>query len=132
MIPPPIALGLILCEKVIIEEGTKAATLVSTFSKLIEEEFPTPPRNFTAFVVLTAGHGRGTMDLTVTRLETDAAVFSHRSSVKFPDRLARVRVYYRVNGCSFPAPGKYLVTLLVDGEWVAHCHLQVLQRSAGS
>ena len=43
MIPPPIALGLTLCEKVIIEEGTRAATFVNTFSTLIEERFPTPP-----------------------------------------------------------------------------------------
>src|SRR2546430_1069976 len=113
MIPLPIALGLTLCEKVIIEEGTKAATLVSTFAKLIEEEFPTPPRYFTAFAVLTAGHGRGTMEIAVTQLETDTAVYVHRFAIRFPDRLARLRVCHRVNGCSFPAAGKYLVTLVV-------------------
>jgi hypothetical protein len=32
MIPPPIALGLTLCEQVIIEGGTRRATLVGCFN----------------------------------------------------------------------------------------------------
>lgn len=39
MTPLPITLGLSICEKVIIEEGTKNATLVSTFTKLNVEDF---------------------------------------------------------------------------------------------
>jgi len=35
MTPPPTAIGLILCEKVIIEEGSRRLTFVNSFTKLI-------------------------------------------------------------------------------------------------
>ncbi len=40
MTPTPVAIGLTLCERVIVEEGTRNLTLVSTFISLQGEEFP--------------------------------------------------------------------------------------------
>jgi hypothetical protein len=37
-------------------------------------------------------------------------------------------VLFRVNSCSFPAPGEYQITLFLDGEWLAHRRLQVIER----
>jgi hypothetical protein len=125
MVPPPIALGLTLCEKVIVEEGTKNVTLVSTFTKLRVDQFPTGPQRFVVFAVLTDGLGDGTIELVITRLETDEAIYTYRNRLRFPDRLTEVRVLMRVNECSFPAPGRYQFTLLIDGDWLAQCHLQV-------
>jgi hypothetical protein len=65
MNPPPLLLGLTLCEKVIVEESTKNVTLVSTF---------------------------------------------------------------RVNRCTFPLSGVYQLTLFLDGEWLAHRRLEVIER----
>jgi hypothetical protein len=76
MSPPPVVLGLTICEKVIIEEGSKNVTLVSTFNKLNIEEFPSPPQKFTVFTVLTEGHGPGIIRLVVRSLETDEDVYN--------------------------------------------------------
>ena len=132
MVPPPIALGLLLCEKVIVEEGTKNVTLVNTFTKLRVDGFPSLPQHFAVYAALTAGLGQATMVLAVTHLDTDQEVYSYQNTVSFPDRLAEVRVLIRVNGCSFPAPGKYQLMLLIDGKWVAHRHLQVAEKEDSS
>ena len=65
------------------------------------------------------------MDFVVTRLETDQEIFAHRTTIRFPNRLAEVRVLLRVRGCSFPAPGKYQFTILIDGDWIAQRTLAV-------
>src|SRR5713226_1601719 len=119
MHPPPVVLGLTICEKVIIEERTKNVTLVSTFSKLIAEEFPTAPQKFAVYTVLTEGTGEGIIALVVRSLETDEEVYRNEMRVAFPDRLMEMRVLFRVASCTFPAPGDYQLTLSIDGDWLA-------------
>jgi hypothetical protein len=119
MNPPPIALGLILCEKVIIEEGTRSLTLVSTFASLRVEDFPSPGQRFALAAALAAGRGEGVADLVITQLETDEEVYSVRVQITFSNPLAANWVVFEVDDCSFPAPGNYEAILLVDGDWVA-------------
>ena len=69
MIPPPVALG--LCEKAIVEEGTKNLTLVNTFTTMFVDGFPSPPQRFAAYAALTDGLGNATIQLGLTHLETD-------------------------------------------------------------
>lgn len=128
MNPPPTALGLTLCEKVIVEERTRNITLVSTFTKLFAESFPSPPVRFALATVLTGGQGDGTLDLVITHLETDEETSSVRRQLRFPDRLAEVRVVFHVRDCSFPAPGQYEAILLVDGDWITRRKFSVAER----
>jgi hypothetical protein len=125
MIPPPSAIGLTLCDYVILEEGTRKISLVGSFTGLQVLGFPSVPQRFSVFAVLTDGMGDGTIELAVTQLETDQEIYSVRRSVHFPDRFMEVRVLFRVGQCSFPVPGTYLFTLLVDGDWIAHRRLRV-------
>jgi hypothetical protein len=53
-------------------------------------------------------------------------VYALEQVVSFPNRLAEVRVLFRVNRCVFPSPGVYQLALFVDGDWVAHRLLSVL------
>jgi len=128
MNPPPIVLGLTLCEKVIIEEGTKNVTIVSTFTKLLVYEFPSLPQKFSVYTVLTEGLGHGIIDLVVRSLETNELVYQAQLPVRFTDRLLELRVLFRVRSCVFPSPGAYELTLLLDGEWLAQRRLQVVER----
>ncbi len=128
MIPPPMVLGLTICEKAIVEESTKNVTLVNTFTRLVVEEFPSPPQRFSVYSVLTDGLGDATILLTVTNLETDEEVDRIDRRFRFPDRLAEVRLLFQIRECSFPAEGTYQVTLYLDGEWLAERRLQVRER----
>ena len=88
MNPPPIALGLVLCEKFIVEERTRNATIVSTFTKLFADEFPSAPERFAFAAVLTGGQGEGTIDLVVTQLATEEETYAIQRRLLFPGRLA--------------------------------------------
>jgi hypothetical protein len=116
MVPTPIALGLTLCEKVIVEEATRNITLVNCFSRLRAAAFPFQPVPFSVCAALTDAHGAGTIHVTVTRLETDEVIHDWQAPATFPDRFAVVRVRFRINDCSFPAPGRYQIMLSVNGE----------------
>src|SRR5438132_908605 len=58
MNPPPMALGLTLSEKLIVEERTRNTSYVSTFTKLLADQFPTAHERFAGAAGRTT-HGTG-------------------------------------------------------------------------
>src|SRR5436309_2391403 len=128
MTPPPLALGLILCEKIIVEERTQNTTLVSTFTTLRAEEFPFRPERFVFAAVLSGGQGAAAVDLVINHLETDEEIYWARQSLPFPGRLAEVRLAIHVRECWFPVPGEYDATLFVGGDSIARRKFSVLRR----
>lgn len=127
MIPQPIVLGLTLCEKIIVEEGTKTVSLIGCFTKLGMDSFPTPPERVCLFAALTDGLGEGTIDLLITRLETGEVIASNRSRVRFVDRLSTLRLMFRLK-VLFPAPGKYQFAIWLDGQWLSHTVFHVFRK----
>src|SRR4051812_33155997 len=115
MIPSPIALGLTICERVIVEQGTRSLSLIGTFDELSGTSFPLVPPPFYAYAVLTGGQGDAELELIISDVETDDETSRIPSNVSFPDRFAEVHIIFRLPDCSFPRPGSYLFTLLVDG-----------------
>ena len=130
MVPTPLSIGLTLCHSTIIEEGTKNLTLVGSFLGFRSANFPFTPAPFSVVSLLVGGHGEGEVDLAVTRLETDEEVFALHRRLSFRDRLTEVQVVFRLGNCELPEPGAYLMTLLMDGEWVAQRRFQVSYRES--
>lgn len=126
MVPAPVSLGLTLCHEIIVERDTGNISLVNTFTKWRARRFPSPARQFCLFAVLSEGHGNGTMEIGVTRVETEEVIFSVQQAIHFPNRLAEVRLQLRNPECSFPAAGEYYATLAIDGEWVAQRRFRVI------
>jgi hypothetical protein len=131
MTPTPVAVGMCLCERVIIEEGTKKASLVGCFDALAVSSFPSPPTSFWIYTDLTDAAGQGVANLTISRLDTDEVISRHVKIVHFKNRFAVVRYAMAVTDRSFPVSGRYLITLDVDGELVAQRALEV-NRKGGS
>jgi hypothetical protein len=128
MIQRPTAIGIILCEQAIVAKGTDAVTLVNCFHRLWARSFPTPRARFVMATELT--DGLGTWDLTqlIACPDTLEPIFLQTGQVRFTDPLARHRSWVRVDGLSFPIPGRYQVSMLANGEPVAQCVLQLIQR----
>jgi hypothetical protein len=129
MNPPPIALGLTLCEKFIVEERTRNTTLVGTFTKMFADEFPSTPDRFVIAAVLTGGQGDLMLDLVVTHLATDNEAYSIQRPLRFPGRIAEVQVVFHIRECSFPETGDYDATLFVDGDPIARRRFSVARRA---
>jgi hypothetical protein len=125
MIQRPNAVGLILCESVLIEEGTNSVTLLRCFDRLAARTFPTPPRQFTVFAVLTDGLGPVRLSVNVNRLETDEEIHAQNWRTEFREPLAQVRLPLKIHPCSFPEPGRYDIVLYAEGEAIARVVLTV-------
>jgi hypothetical protein len=121
----PVARGLVICEKAIIEEGTRNVTLVSCFNRFRIRQFPSGPRSFAVYTVLTDGQGQLTLDLVVSRLDNGDEIYQQSRVLGFPVPLDEVRYLTRVNDCSFPVAGAYAVTLQADGEFIAQARIEV-------
>ena len=70
MLVVPNAVGLMLCEQVIVAEHTRNITLVNCVSHVRSRAFPTRPQRFVVYAVLTDGRGDATITLRVSRLDT--------------------------------------------------------------
>jgi hypothetical protein len=128
MIPRPLAIGMTLCDYVIIEERTRKVSLIGSFSGLSAADFPALAQPFSVFSVLTDSLGDGTIDLVVSSLDNGEQIHSYRSELHFPDKLAEVVFHARLRQCSFPRAGEYQFTLFADGEWLAQRRLRVYLR----
>ncbi|MCI0463325.1 MAG: hypothetical protein L0Z62_40780 [Gemmataceae bacterium] len=120
----PAAIGLMLCDHVLFEQGTQKPSLIGIFTGVAVEHFPGAPR-FDVFAALTDGLGAGIIDLVVIRLDTDEQIEAQSMEFTFPDPLKVVNLRFRFRRLTFPAPGTYVFALHVDGEEIAHRRVRV-------
>jgi hypothetical protein len=128
MIPTPTAVGLILCDYFLVEDGTNKVSFIGCFRDLTVETFPAVLPPFFVCTSLTDGAGTGIMELTLSNLETGEEVFAFRWPITFQDPLTVLRVRVRVRNWSISAPGTYQVMLSVDGDLVGQRQLHVYRK----
>jgi hypothetical protein len=126
----PIVRSLLLCEQLVIEEGTRNFTLVNCFSHLYAERFPSHPFRFVIHAVLGNGLGDMNLDVVISRLADFEEVFRRLSRIHLEDRLRDYRLWVRLGSFVFPAPGVYQVSLEVDGDLLAQTPLTLVRRGS--
>jgi hypothetical protein len=124
----PIAVGLSLCEQVVIEEKTRNVTLVNCFTERVAEEFPADNLPFVAFALLTDGNGEMPLAVVIERLDTFEEIHRISVTVRFPNPLQTMRCTIRVRTCPFPVPGHYQVSLVADGETIAQRKMEIVAK----
>lgn len=111
MVPTPIALGLTICEQVIVEQGTLNVSLIGNFTTFRANQFPYFPRPFCIFASLSGGKGEAEITLTITEIASDEEIQVQTRRLVFPDRFTEVHLLFRLAECEFPSPGAYIVYL---------------------
>jgi hypothetical protein len=123
MTPKPVAIGLILCDRVIVDKDTNSPSAAGIFTGLAVEEFPTESQRFSALAMLTDSQGDGRIRLAVFRFDEhwlrQEGIYATAHAIQFPDRFAVVNFNLRVRTIRFPAPGSYEFVLFVDADEVA-------------
>jgi hypothetical protein len=104
----PVAIGLVLCEHVIIEEGTRNVTPVNCFSFREVDDFP-GHGSFSVVGWLADGAGTIAAELVVQRLDTLEEIYRDIGELNFRNSLNAARFMARVRDCDFPVPGYYEV-----------------------
>jgi hypothetical protein len=123
----PVAIGLLLCDQVIVEERTKNITPVNCFTRKAVRRFPVEHLPFTVFALLTDGRGDIALDIRVERLDDLEEIYRRSQSHQFAGPLQEFSFIFRCKDCSFPVAGHYDVSLLADGEVIAHRKLTLIQ-----
>jgi hypothetical protein len=125
MNPPPVAVGMILCDYVHLEDGsTRKISLIGTFHALRVERFPATPR-FYVFVIMTNGVGNARITLKIESLQTGEVVEAGPIDTHFENKLQLLKVYFPVRVCTFPILGWYQASIFVDGDFIAHSRFRV-------
>lgn len=127
----PVAIGLLLCEQIIVEERTRNVMPVNCFTRRAVDRFPSVPFPFVSYSIITDGQGDVALSLAIQRLDTLEDVYRRRLAVRFVNPLLEARCVFRIRDCSFPIPGGYLVSLFADGELIAQKGFLVTQIGAG-
>jgi hypothetical protein len=122
----PIARGLILCEKVVVEEKSRFVSLVNCFTRKKIARFPSEPMDFVLFALLLNGRGPVRLEAIVEDAATSVEIDRHSGICEFRSPLSEVRFQKQYSNVSFPTPGDYEFQLLADGEIIANTvlHLQ--------
>jgi hypothetical protein len=92
MVKLPNAVGLVLCEQIVIEENTHNVTLVNAFNRLRCRAFPSLPQRFVMYTMLTDGLGNATMSVKLARLDTLEEIYEHDWPMGFDDPMRNVRL----------------------------------------
>jgi hypothetical protein len=116
----PVAVGLLLCEQVIIEKGTDNITLVNCFRERRAKQIPSEPLSFVIYAILTNGLGDIAVTVAIQDLDDFRDVARFTKVCRFTDPFGEFRCTLNINNIVFPAVGAYQVLLLADGKFVAH------------
>ena len=122
--PAPIAIGLMLCDQVIIDKDTNKPCLLGIFTGLAVEDFKESQR-FSVFLTLTNGRGHVKLELICLRLDNGEPIYDQTYNTVFPDPLTLVNVNIRVRSIRFPVPGSYDFLIRANGELIAQRKIRV-------
>ena len=128
----PVCRGLVLCEKLVVEERSRNVTLVNCFSTRVVPVFPSPPDPFVVYAVLAGGRDTIMVTLRITRLSDGEDILHQRQPLTFPDPVDEVRFLYRTAAVVYPTPGRYEVVLESDDGPIAETRVEIRQRGAST
>ena len=136
MTPKPVVIGLLLCDRVIVDKDTNSPSAIGIFTGLAVESFPSESPHFSVLTVLTDAKGQGTGKVVVYRLDEhwlrQEEIYSTEHTIRFPDRFAVINFNLRVRTIRFPTPGNYEFVLFIDNDEIAHRRLNVYLAPPGS
>jgi hypothetical protein len=127
----PTAIAMILCEQVIVEEGTHNVTPVNCFNL---RELEAIPGNFSfcALAWLAGGEGEAQAEILIQRLDNLDTIYRDQRKVTFNHPLQDSRCLVRIRNCTFPVSGYFEVSLIIDRELIAHRRFRLQQKGAKS
>jgi hypothetical protein len=125
----PLAIALLACEQVIVEETTRNVTPVNCFVVRQLREIPSEPMTFSVAAFLTDGQGEIDLELVIQRLEDMEMLYRDGRRFRFGHPLSEYRCVFRIRDFSFPAEGSYEIMLKADGEMIAVRRIKIVRKA---
>lgn len=114
----PLGVAMIVCDRVITEEGTQNKTIVSTFNQITAKRYPCFYSRLAVYVALTNGSGEKKVNLRFRNNSGDEPLFEMGGTVKFESPNSVVELIFNVRNLSLPEPGLYTFEIFADGEYI--------------
>jgi hypothetical protein len=116
----PTAVGIVLCERVLVDESTQNVTPVECFNlRLLVISTIPGDSGFFALAWLADGEGEFSAEIIIRRLDNGEEIYRFEKTLAFKDRMDDARFLARVRGCTFPVAGYYEFVLVIGGELIA-------------
>jgi hypothetical protein len=122
----PTAIGIVLCDRVIVDEISRNVTPVECFNLRLVGSIP-GQSTFFALAWLADGEGELSAEIVIRRLDTLEEIYREEKKLVFQSRLQEARFVARVRSCRFPVAGYYEIVLSIGGELIAHRKFRVRQ-----
>lgn len=123
----PVLLALLCADKVITEEGTHKRSVIGTFNNFHSQKFPIAFPPWFVYVAFTNVSGEHDLTLNIVDRSNDYNVYSANATLNSQETTAQIELSIPVVNASFPKPGKYEVSLSLDGRHLGARTLNVLQ-----
>lgn len=124
----PVAEGVMLCECVVVAEGTRNLTIVNSFSERIVDNIPSEPISFVLVAMLTDGTDEVEIETVITWLEDHDEVYRGSRRLSFLDPLETMSFVVRINNFEFLVPGAYEIALISDNQTIASKRFEIIHR----
>src|SRR5262245_20167615 len=115
----PVAVGLTLCDTVIVEAMTHKVSLIGCLTDMVVDELPGFAEPFSAVAFLSGAQGTIDLDLVIEEPITSAPVDVRHLRIYSPGPISVVYCHFRLKDVTFPRPGTYSFTLYGNGELIA-------------
>ena len=126
--PIPSVLAILLCDRIITEEGTNKKTLVGIFQNLRAAKIPTA-REMAFYAHLTDAEGKYKFRVEIVRLNDNQTIGRiETKEVGFTDRLAPVDLAMNLPPVPFDQVGRYEFQLYANEVYLGHISLDVVKK----
>jgi hypothetical protein len=123
----PLAIAMVICEKVITEEGTGNKTIVSTFNTVTARRYPTLRQRMSVYAALTNASGAKKVELRLRATHNDEVVLKMGGSVQFDNPNHVIELVFNLKNLPLPQPGMYAFELVADEEYVSEIRFNAIE-----
>lgn len=114
----PLALALIICDQIIVEEKTGKKTLIGIFNQIKVRQLPAVHRRMVVFVSVTGGRGDYDAKLRLSRDDQSNPEFELDAKITIPQPISVVEISFILENLHFTATGLYRFEFLCDDELI--------------
>lgn len=119
--------AMIICDQIIIEEGTHKKSIVGCFNSISAQSFPCAHPTFFIFIALTNGRGSVKTKLKCHNEDENLTVFEAGGSLTFKDPLQTIEIGFRLVNLTFPKPGTHAIEFWCEDELLLVRKIKVIQ-----